>query len=343
MERLAGSFWPTRRQELLLAIALGGQGEVEAAWQDVRPQLDLDRLEPGSFALMPLVYRALSQAEVKDSRLERLKGIYRSTWAKNNLLAERAKETASELGGRVAVLGGISTAQRFYGDLALRPTPTVDLLVEDGAEGAEPAGWQLTSSGPVRWYEDAEGRLLTLRSTVSPDFSPEVWDAVEPLQVRGGELLALSPADELLAACVLGARAGAFRLITWIADAVLVIRSGSVDWDRVVDRTLESGQTLRVRDALEYVGGRVDVPANVRERLGSAAVSRRERVAHRLTRARPRIFGGLPHTLGEHLGAGEGVRTLPAALRSRWSVDRGRRLPAEAGRRAWRAVRGKHS
>lgn len=337
------SFWPTPQQELLLAIALGGEDEATAAWREVRLQLDLDRLEPGSFALMPLVYRALSQAEAKDSRLERLKGIYRSTWAKNNLLAERAKEAASELGGRVAVLGGISTAQRFYGDLALRPTPAVDLLVERAAESVEPAGWRLTSAGPVHWYENGDGRLLTIRSAISPDFAAVVWDAVEPLELRGGKLLALSPADELLAACVLGARAAAFHSITWIPDAVLVIRSGSVDWDRVVDRTLTFGQTLRVRQALEYLAGRIDVPTHVREGLGSAPVSGRERAAHRLTTTRFMGLGGLPHTLGEHLGAGGGLRTLPAVLRERWSVDHGRQLPVAVGRRAWHAVRGRPS
>jgi hypothetical protein len=345
---LAGSFWPSPEQELLLAVAIGDEEQVARAWVDLRRRVDLDQLEPGSFALLPLVYRALSQAEVKDSRLERLKGIYRSTWAKNNLLVERAKETLAALDRRVILLGGIATALRFYGDLALRPTPTLDLLVEpearaSAAEALEGAGWTPTARGQTDWLVDTEGRRCTLRASVASGLhgNGELWDSAEQIELGDVDALVLSPTDELLATCVTGARAGPFRSIAWIPDAVFIIRSGQVDWDRLVGLAIRSGQALRLRDSLAYLSSQAAVPAEARDRLAAAPVTRRERVAHALTAGAVKGLGGFPHTLGEHLASGGAMRSLPAFLRERWDLEHGWQLPFAAGRRAWRVLRGR--
>ena len=55
------AFWPSQAQRQLLAVALGTGEEALAAWQALRPTLDLDNLEPGSFTLLPLVYRTLAE------------------------------------------------------------------------------------------------------------------------------------------------------------------------------------------------------------------------------------------------------------------------------------------
>ena len=82
---MTGSFWPSPSQRELLEVALGTGEEAQAAWQRLRPTLDLDNLEPGSFALLPLVYQALVENGSDDSLLPRLKGIYKNTWVRNNL------------------------------------------------------------------------------------------------------------------------------------------------------------------------------------------------------------------------------------------------------------------
>ena len=87
------SFWPTASQRLLLTVAFGGDERSGTAWTALKPTFDLDRLEPGSFTIMPLVYRALAATDPAEPLLPRLKGIYRSIWAKNTLLIERTAET----------------------------------------------------------------------------------------------------------------------------------------------------------------------------------------------------------------------------------------------------------
>jgi hypothetical protein len=121
-----GSFWPSPLQEQLLQVALGNPDGAVATWERLRPGFDLDRLEPGSFVLLPLTYRALVDGGSDEPLLPRLKGIYRSTWVKNNLLVERTREThevLAEAGVEPFFVGGV-TVSAYYDDMGLRPTRT---------------------------------------------------------------------------------------------------------------------------------------------------------------------------------------------------------------------------
>ena len=52
--RSARSFWPSPQQRLLLETALGDATEMLAAWDRLRPAFDLQTIEDGSFATLPL-------------------------------------------------------------------------------------------------------------------------------------------------------------------------------------------------------------------------------------------------------------------------------------------------
>ena len=62
-------------QAALLRVALDDRPEAAVrSWQELRPSLDVEILEPGSFELMPLVYRNLTGAGVDDPELGRIEG-----------------------------------------------------------------------------------------------------------------------------------------------------------------------------------------------------------------------------------------------------------------------------
>ena len=83
---------PTGLQEQLLLVALGDPDSAAEAWKSLPASFSLDDLEPGSFELLPLVYRNVAQTDPADPLLPRLKGIYRRSWVKNNLLLGRTSE-----------------------------------------------------------------------------------------------------------------------------------------------------------------------------------------------------------------------------------------------------------
>lgn len=371
MRRPTGCFWPTPAQELLLTVALADPPQAAAAWRELRPRLDLDHLERGSFTLLPLVYRALSEAAVHDSLLPRLKGIYRNTWTKGSLLLERARAASEALaaaGVPALLLGGVGSAVRYYGDVGLRPTVSVDLLVEPRAA---PVASRILAGAGLEGPAIARAQLATfdhergpyvLTTSIARDFvlrgDPQrahaaLRDAARSLDVRGTHVPVLAPGDELLAACVTGARSAPAPNVQWIADAATILRTSSneIDWDRLVRLGREWGRTLRLRDSLEYLGRLpgVEVPAETVSLLEASPPTRRERLAHAWAAGSLNALGRLPETLGEHLLAtadrplSEALAGFARVLRERWGVRHGWQLPLAGGRRAGRMLLGGRS
>ena len=295
------SFWPTRAQERLLAVALANDEQAAKTWLELRPRIDLERLEPGSFGLLPLVYRALERVAPDDSLLPRLKGIYRSTWVKNNLLIERVGETFDALSNRgvdAALLGGLGSGARFYGDTALRPTSGIEVLVTPSARVAAvaalgQAGWVPQPEGTPLWRPDAHGSSGVLSPSLAPDFGPDatLLERRETVALRGFSVPVLAAEDELLAACVAGGRKRNYATLQWIVDAALAIRTvgPSLDWNRLIALARSHDQLLRARRALAYVDTlpRVEMPASAREHLEGASVALRARLSYVLAAQAP--------------------------------------------------------
>jgi Uncharacterised nucleotidyltransferase len=362
---LTGRFWPTPLQERLLAVALADPVTAAAAWQGLPTGFSLDELEPGSFELMPLVYLNLSASGSDDSRLPRLKGIYRRAWVRNNLLLERSASIARSLraaGISPLLLEGAVLALRYYPDLGLRPSARTHVLI--GAEDEAAAlvqlgrdGWaERPNSGAypgLRFLFDGSGNTCALRTSIAFDFvggelsSGLPWDAAEWQEVAGTEVLIPCPTDALLSILVFGARLGPIPRTQWPVDAAMVLRAGDIDWDRLIAAGTARRQALRLREAFDYLH-RLPIPhppSGVRSRLECVSIDRRERLIYRLSAGSSPLPGALPEILAEHVVASDGkslVRTLssfPARLRARWGLAHSWQLPFAASGRAMRIGR----
>jgi hypothetical protein len=366
--RRTGHLWPTGTQERLLVAALGDPSDSADAWRGLPASFSLDELEPGSFELMPLVYRNLSSSGCEDVLLPRLKGIYRRAWVKNNLLLERTRDLVEALraaGIAVLVLEGAALAQRYYPDLGLRPTSLLHLLVrrddEAGAlQGLRSAGWAPRAGGGAypgwRFLFDGGGNICVLRAQVAFDFvsaedpalsDAPLWEGAERQEVAGAEVLVPNPTDALLEVCVSGARLGPLPRTQWIADAAWVLRRCEIDWERLLRIGLARAQAPRLRDAFDYLRRLPvpDVPQEVLVRLEEAGSTRRERLVYLLSTRSARGLGSMPETIAEHLAATGGasivstVTTFPRRLRDKWGLEHSWQLPLAAGRRAVRGGR----
>jgi len=358
--RLVGTFWPSRRERLLLLTALAEPDRALAAWLELRRDFELQTTEDLAFGALPLIFQRLQAAGVDDPDLARLKGIYRSTWAKNTLLVERLRATAEAFRAAevpMVVIGSVGAALRYYETLGLRPTAEIDLLIREddttrAVRALGSAGWSTRGgarrgrTAPVPLFDEA-GRLCLLRSSLAPDFVTDagepgetpLWDAATDLDANGTPVRVLSSTDDLLATLVAGARANPIHSVQWIVDAAMILRTpDGVDPERLRRIGVERGQGLRLRNALEYLQGLLgSVPLpTVQEQLVQWKPSARERLSYWCT-SRSQV-------LAEHLGATAGrsawatVATLPAFLRERWELDHVWQLPVAGGRRALRNV-----
>jgi hypothetical protein len=348
----------------VLLTALAEPGRALAAWQELRPELDLQTIEDSVFAALPLVYRRLDGAGLDDPDLLRLKGIYRNTWTRNALLVERLRATAESFRAAdvpMLLVGTLGAALRYYDSLGLRPTGYLELLVSEddltrGVRALGSAGWSTRGASRRRPAAplplvDGEGRLCLLRTGLAPDFAAPsrepaeapFWDAAADVESTGLRVRALSPGDDLLATIVMGARANPFRSVQWLVDAAMILRAPEqIDWDRLCRTGIERGQGLRLRDALGYLQQLLGSapPTAVQESLDRRKPSARERLTYACT---ARAFPGL-EPLGEHLGATSGrsawatAGTLPGFFRNRWDLEHTWQVPVDGGRRVVRRV-----
>jgi hypothetical protein len=345
-----GSFWPTDQQELLLAAALLPADRAVPAWLAARETLDIDVLERGSYSLLPLVYRRLSESLPDEPLLPRLKGIYRHTWSKNQVLLDDLRATVAALSGagiQPVVVGGAARLA-YYPELGLRTLTEFELLVR-GTE-VEPAlravGWsgEGVPPGVLRGRSalrvTAGRRPFGLHWRLLPEY-PGGDDAYETRPLEHVEAQALAPAEELLHTLLGGARTALWANVQWAADAALVARSGEVDWERLASLAEERRGALRLREALGYLAEafHLPVPAGMLERLGRIPATRRDRLAHRLGGTGGGALGELPRTLATYVRSTEGRRPLrsllglPGFLRVAWNVDRAWQLPVVAARK----------
>ena len=128
-----GGCWPTASQEVLLRAALRPGVEAVDAWWQWCATSDLDRLDHFSTQLLPQVYRNLQDAQAHAvPEIGRLRGIYRRSWYRNQLVLHAAagvREQLAAAGIPTMLVAGAAVALRHDPSLAARPIDDAGALV----------------------------------------------------------------------------------------------------------------------------------------------------------------------------------------------------------------------
>jgi hypothetical protein len=249
--------WPGAEHQLLLRAALGDATGSVDAWQEWRRRYDLDAIDAGSLRLLPLVYRNLTRAGVDPQALGRVRGVYRQTWYRNQLIIGHLAGLIRRLeaaGIDTLVLKGIPLALAYYGEAAVRPMADADLLIPSaraveamavlGAAGwtprGEPLDWPPRFTGSRAFTNaldlEVDVHVHVLHDCLEPDADQDFWRAARPITVGDAATRMLCAADQLLHVIVHGFRRSTVPPVRWVSDAVTIIRqSGSdLDWPRFV-------------------------------------------------------------------------------------------------------------
>ena len=337
------------------------------AWRSLRPRLDLDRLDHASQRLLPLLQRNLSGLGVADPVLARCKGLYRYHWSRNQLLFRRGVSVLDALAPAdvpTLLLKGSALVARGYDDPGLRPMDDFDVAVPEAAGARavavlERSGW----SSPYRItpafrrikhaapFEDAAGFQCDLHWRILEESwgagDADLWDASEVVLFQGRRTRVLSPSDQLFHVCVHGARYALEPGIRWIADAMVLIEPGNLDWARVIEQATRRGFVLRMRETLEFLKVTMDarVPDTVLADLDSRGDTWFERVERRILSREHRLLGQLPlyWCLNRRACGGAGwpaAMAFPRYLQYAWECASLRELPQGVLRRAKHRLRG---
>jgi len=372
--RINANCWPTAQQELLLRAALlKGKDSIEA-WERWRSSTDIEHLDIGSHRLLPHLYRNLQDQGVKDPLMLTFKGVYRRTWYDNQLLFHAVSTlllTFRDAGIETMVLKGAALAILHYKDCGLRPMNDFDVMVRVGQTSAaidlmRRLGWNPMPRSPEALTESylsivnshgfthSAGRECDLHWHLFPeccelDADNDFWDQSVPLQVHEALTRSLAPTDQLLHVCVHGAEWNPIPPLRWAADAMMIMSTAVIDWDRLVAQARKRRLILPLRDTLDYLHQQLaaPVPSKVLQSLHNIQASRLERAEYKYKtenyEAKP--LGYLPVLWFRYLRLEGSDRPLHKLLgfvkylQRFWGADHLRQLPFYAALMGVRKIR----
>jgi hypothetical protein len=184
----AAPVWlPGKLQQLLLDACLLDDERALRAYAEWRSLVDFDRLDAGSYRMLPLLWKRMSALGIDDSLREKLKGVYRKTWYFNGLAipkAARVLELLAASGVPAMVFKGVALTLGHYRDLGARPMGDIDVavpraLARKAVEILVEHGW-IPEITPLTGARVA-GSSAVSRWTVGPrpagDFDDDYFDA----------------------------------------------------------------------------------------------------------------------------------------------------------------------
>ncbi len=232
---------------LLLLRAVWARGaDFPPAWAAWREAADFAALDPQAYGLLPALCHNLERHNSDDGLRPLLAGIYRKSWAANQLLGNRIAEVAAALAGLgipLMLLPATALALVRQTDVGLYALATGDVLVrpENAARAAEvlsQLGWHSREAERRRrpfsplyralTFTRAEGLRLALYwhpGLCGADDA--LWDKALTVKLGGVRLGILAPARALAEVCT---EAGAGLRVGWMGIALALLHTQEIDW-----------------------------------------------------------------------------------------------------------------
>ncbi len=317
--------WPTTKQELLLQAALYEDSRALQAWRAWEADVDWDgHIEDASYRLLPLAYDNLLRAGHDQPIMQKLKGIYRHAWYRNQTGLARLGgllRALREAGVATMVLKGAALIVTHYKSYGLRPMSDGDILVKEhdvatAIDVLTARGWtfeppavgialnSLMAARHAVALRDAKSNEIdlhwhVLQENCQPGADRSFWEGSVEIEIAGERTRTLNDTDQLLHVCVHGARWNEMPPMRWVADAMMILRhSPAIDWELLVRQAQDRLLVLPLRSTITYLARAFDapIPDAVLAHLRSGAASRQERLEFRYRSRdyRTRLFGYLP-------------------------------------------------
>jgi hypothetical protein len=268
-------------------------------WTEI---VDFDKIEGGSFYLLPLLYKRLSVMSKPVPNLLKLKGFYLQSLFKNSRLFHRFFLILAEMNKMeipVILLKGMALAAAYYEDVGTRAMNDIDFLVreqdvEKTLQFLKMRGWQSVLGSKLNkpskhihsldlrnqeGYElDVHWRAFYQCSWDGADLP--IWDHAEEVVFRGVTIRILNPTQQIIHNCAHGVRWNAISSIRWIVDVMKILekRSSSINWELLISESSARNLSLTMLHTLSFLKSEFhgDIPEDVLKRLNQLPKDTRE-------------------------------------------------------------------
>jgi hypothetical protein len=273
-------------QLLLLRAALWKGSKAVRAWEKWAHAIDLESIDPGSYRLLPQLFKNMNSHGISHPLLDKIKGTYRYTWYRNQMKYKQLEELLGSFesaGIRTMVIKGAALVELYYKDRGVRPMADLDIMVPvSQVSGAlrllEKLNWnpiwiswdELTAEfrsylNAVEFQRaknvDVDLHWHMLSTSLGKNADDAVWKTAVPLQIGHMRTLAPSAADHLLLVCVHGVWWNEISSLRWVADALFIINgSAGIDWDRLIEQARRQQTVLPLKEALGFLKKEMEAP-----------------------------------------------------------------------------------
>lgn len=285
MSNSAENWRPSYYQELLLKSALLKGDLALNSWREWEENIDIDNIERYSHRLLALVYKNLKEIGFEDSLTDRLKGVYKKTWYKNETFFYHISLLLPKFydqGIDTLLLKGVALSLLYYEDNGVRAMEDIDLLVPvDKVKAAiallEKLNFSIETKHPIDDFflrlvhgtslRNDKGIIIDLhwrhlKRILITDGDNPGWQNAVPVQLNNINSLALNPEEMLLHIFdhALSWR-GAVN-IRWVADAITVLNKANteINWNRFVALVHQYRLKPFIREMLIYLKQAFDAP-----------------------------------------------------------------------------------
>ncbi len=286
------SCWPDEMQELLLKSCLYPDEDACHYWNlwlrklryPVNYKNDAetlrsvyDQLDLGSQRLLPFVYKKLSRSNPDDLILRSIKGYYRHTWYRNQILIEKLSGVVgllAPLNIEVLCIKGLALSILYYKDMGMRPMSDIDMVVKPrdanlALKVLQNHGWYDIRTGKQVSHVDdlligtrdlVDGKLNALdfhwrlfKETYYDEADEILWNNKIPLQYNKLRIHTLNSTDHLLNILVHGMEGNLFPSIRWVSDALIILQNGNINWEHLIKLTADLKYTPFLKSGINYL------------------------------------------------------------------------------------------
>lgn len=237
-------------------------------------QTDLDGVDSATHQLLPLVYRRLTNFGMAPPEIDRLRGVYRKTWYRNQRHLEAVRQAAEVLANadvELTLIRGLALALGAYGEIGLRMVDAAQVVVPPGAmslsiELLTRAGFAVDGSVGLpgfgiatRLIHGGGGRVDVHEFVYGPGWSkpPDqpLWERRQTLELDGPPIATLAPSDAVAAATAFGLSMPVSRYRCLVDTALLARQTDpEVVWTDVVDSYRDTLLSVPIAEALGVIG-----------------------------------------------------------------------------------------
>ncbi|MFN8575415.1 MAG: nucleotidyltransferase family protein [Candidatus Sericytochromatia bacterium] len=125
--------FPNENEELFLKMLLCNENEFINFWEQWNKEVIFDDIENSITRLLPLLYLRLKNFDISNEITGRIKGVYKLSWFKNQLLIEETKKVIDLFNKNnipTILLKGVPLLLDVYKDRGVRILSDVDILIE---------------------------------------------------------------------------------------------------------------------------------------------------------------------------------------------------------------------